>query len=116
MSVRDLIWVNVAQALRIKRQGERELDLFSANRKTMETIYLAICDCRAIAIDSNSYLRIHALKGTKAKKLNPFDVKTLPSVAIEEERKEEERRKKMTPEEIAEEEYQAFMAGKTIRR
>ena len=115
MSVRDLIWVNVAQALRIERSGKRDNDMWTAGFKVAETIYLAICDCRDLAIDTNFYVRVAALKGTKSKKLSPFDTKKLPSNYVEAERMEAERRAKMTPEELDEEDFKNFMAGKTIR-
>ena len=115
MSIRDLIWVNVAQAQRVKRKIEQENALWTARFKMMEASYLAICDCRDLAIDTNFFVRFAALKGTKAKKVTGFDPKKLPSSYVEEERKEAERRAKMTPEELAEEEIRAFMAGKTIK-
>ena len=93
MSVRDLIWVNVAQAQRVKRNGKLESDLWTARFKMMEMTYLAICDCRDLAIDTNFYVRCAALKGTKIKNLSAFDPKKLPSNYVDEERKEAERKK-----------------------
>lgn len=116
MSVRDLIWVNTAQAIRVRRSGKQEVDLLSTKMKTMEMLYLAICDCRELSMDSNFYMRFSALKGSKVKRVKPFDEKNLPSNYVEEERKEAERRSKMTPEQLADEEFRDFMAGKTIRR
>ena len=116
MSVKDLIWINIGQALKIRRSGERELERFKADLKMLDTIYLAICDCRELAANTNYFCRVAALKGTKVRKIDPFDTIQLPSVAVEEERKEAERRAKMTPEELAEEEFRDFMAGKKVRR
>lgn len=115
LSVKDLIWVNVAQALKECRKTEQNAELISAAAKSLETIYMAICDCRDVALDSNLFLRLNAIRGVKGVKLNPFDTKLLPS-SIAEEKKEEKRREQMTPEELAEEEYRDFMAGKQIRR
>lgn len=115
MSVRDLIWVNIAQAMKVKRNGRQECDLWTARFKMADTIYLAVCDLRDLMIDTNLYVRCAALKGTKNPKIAGFDVKKLPSNYVEEERKEAERRAKMTPEELAEEDLKDFMAGKTVR-
>lgn len=115
MSVRDLIWVNVAQAKKLKRKGEMERDLWDARFKMMNTTYIALCDCRDLLIDTNYYTRVTAYKDTKVKKVEAFNVKNLPSSYIEEQREEEERRAKMTPEELVEEDVKNFMAGKTVR-
>lgn len=115
LSVKDLIWVNVAQALKECRKTEQNADLISAAAKSLETIYMTICDCRDVALDSNLFLRLNAIRGVKGAKLNPFDTKLLPS-SIAEEKKEKKRREQMTPEELADEEYRDFMAGKQIRR
>jgi len=115
MSIRDLIWVNIAQAQKLKRSGRQECDIWTARFKMAETIYLALCDCRDLAIDTNFYVRCAALKGTKNPKITGFDTKKLPSNYVEEERKEAERRAKMTPEELAEQDFKDFMAGKTIK-
>ena len=116
MSVKDSIWIRVGLALRARRDAEFDAERAKPRFKVLETLYLAVCDLREIALDTNYYNRFEALKSTKVRKINPFDTRLLPSVAVEEERKETARRAKMTPEELAAEEYRDFMAGKKVRR
>jgi hypothetical protein len=114
MSIKDLIWVTAAQALQTKNKEERKIELFNYQQKALETLNLTIADCRSLLVDASMYLRLCAYKDTKVKKIDGFDIKTLPSMIVEEKQKEEERRKNMTPEEIQKEEIDKFMRGETI--
>lgn len=117
MSVRDLIWINVAQGLRVKNKAECEAEEFKAKWQMMDVMYTAICDCRQILLDSNMYVRAAALKGS-AKRIELFDINSLPSMSKERakrEAEEAERRAKMTPEEIAEQNRRDLLAGKVVR-
>ena len=83
----------------------------------MDVMYTAICDCRQILLDSNMYVRAAALKGS-AKRIELFDINSLPSMSKERakrEAEEAERRAKMTPEEIAEQNRRDLLAGKVVR-
>ncbi len=117
MSVRDLIWINVAQGLRVKNKAESEAEEFKAKWQMMDVMYTAICDCRQILLDSNMYVRAEALKGS-AKRIELFDINSLPSMSkdrAKREAEEAERRAKMSPEEIAEQNRRDLLAGKTVR-
>ncbi len=92
------------------------MELFNRNIEAFNTIHLAIADCRSLLVDASVYLRLNAYKDTKVKKIDQFDIKSLPSVSEAERKKEEERRKKMTPEEIQREEIDKFMRGEIIYR
>lgn len=116
MSVRDLIWVNIAQAIKLKRKQEQDIEQYKAQFKIQEMLHFILCDCRELLLDTNLYVRLNAYKDTKAKRVTPFDVKMLPSVCVEQEKKEQARRETMTPDELAEQEVKDFLAGKTVRR
>lgn len=91
--------------------------------KMMQNIYLAVADCRELLTDIDFHTRAAAFKGTKIK-LEPFDVKMLPSSReeaareAEEEKKRrkerKERRKAMTDKERAAEDLKDLLAGKII--
>lgn len=117
MSVRDLIWINVAQGLRVKNKAESEAEEFKAKWQMMDVMYTAICDCRQILLDSNMYIRAAALKGSSSR-IELFDINSLPSMSKERakrEAEEAERRAKMTPEEIVEQNRRDLLAGKVVR-
>lgn len=101
MSVRDLIWINVCQSLRLKRNYELEKVKREAHLKDLEQLALLLADIRALSRDTNSFVRFTAAKGTKARKVDLFPNDALPSVAIEKQREEQEKTKNMTPEELA---------------
>ena len=101
MSVKDLIWVNVCQSLRLKRKYEFEKVKHEVRLKDLEQLMLMLADLRAISYDTNGYVRIAAMSGTKARKVDMFRRDALPSIAIAKQREEEEKTKNMTPEELA---------------
>lgn len=113
MSVKDLIWVNVAQGLKNKAQYEKELQIYKNKLELTETIHLTLCDLRDLLLDTNFYTRANALKETKSR-IDPFSIKNLTSTKVERKRREEEKMAKMTPEERAEYEIQKFLAGEII--
>ncbi len=115
MSVKDLIWVNVGQSLKSKRNMDLEVSRYQAEAKNFEAAYLVLLDLRSIEHNTNFYTRINAYKDTKQKKIESLSVKTFPSMIFEKERKIRERRAQMTPEEIEAEDLKDFMAGKIIR-
>lgn len=114
MSVKDLIWVQVAQSLKVKYDHEQELARSKAYSQTAEAIYMAIIDAQEIARDTNWYAKIGALKESpKAmRKIAPLNRKDLPSSILEAQRKEEARRAAMTEEERREDDVKRFMEGK----
>ena len=100
MSVKDLIWIQAAQVLKLKRNYELEKSKHEAYGKYTETLALLLADIRTLLHDSNFYERANAYKGAKStRKIQPFKNEDLPSVAIELKKKEEEKIAKMTPEE-----------------
>ena len=113
MSVKDLIWVNVCQSLRMKHQYELEKVKREVQLKDLEQLAFLLADIRAISRDTNFFSRIAAIKGSKIRKIDPFPDAALPSVAIEEQRKEQEKTKNMTPEELA---LYRFNKGEKISR
>lgn len=113
MSVKDLIWVNVCQSLRLKQKYEFEKVKRDVQIKDLEQLAFLLADIRAISRDTNFFARIAAVKGSKVRKIDPFPDAALPSVAIEHERKEQEKEAKMTPEEL---EIYRFNKGEKIHR
>ena len=100
MTVKDLVWVNVCQGLRMKQKVELEKAKREAQINDLEAVSLLLADIRALARDTNFYCRVGAYHGSKAVRgLKPFPDSALPSVAIPKQREEEEKLKKMTPEE-----------------
>lgn len=106
MSIRDLIWVNAAQAIRQKAENEARHQLEESRFKMLGNLYMAICDCRAIALDTNTCARAQVMKDLKV-----LDVENLPSNEAE----RRERLAKMTPEELHEQRIKDFMSGKIIQ-
>lgn len=113
MSVKDLIWVNVAQGLKRKTEIENKEKEIKFNFDQMENVQLTICDLRDLLLDSNLYIKAHALKGATGT-VKPFNVKYLTSSRVAKKRREEEKMSKMTPEERAEYDIQRFLAGEII--
>lgn len=102
MSVKDLIWVNVCQGLKLKRDFDIEKAKRDARIRDLEVLCFLLADIRAIARDSNYFVRVAALKGSGIRKLKPLPDDALPSVAAEKakvQREEDEKLKRMTPEE-----------------
>lgn len=112
MSVKDLIWVNVCQSLRLKRTYEFEKVKREAHLKDLEQLAFLLADIRAVSRDTNWFVRIAAVKGTKVKKIDPFPDEALPSIAVERQREEQEKTANMTPEEL---ELYRFNKGEKIR-
>ena len=94
MSIKDLIWIRVAQALRHKNESEIR------NQE-----YLVLADIRAIAYDTNFFVRANILK-MSGNKANMIDIYDLPSgiQAI----------KNMTDEEFQQWKIQRFLKGKNV--
>ena len=113
MSVKDLIWVNVCQSLRLKQKYEFEKVKREAHLKDLEQLVFLLADIRAISRDTNFFARIAAVKGSKVRKIDPFPDAALPSIAIEQQREEQEKESKMTPEEL---ELYRFNKGEKIKR
>ena len=113
MTVKDLIWVHVCQALKMKRGYDMEKAKLSAQAQNTEQILFLLADLRALARDTNAYCRVAAIKGTRTTRIDPFPTDALPSVAIQKQREEEEKLSKMTPEER---DLYLFNKGETIRR
>lgn len=113
MSVKDLIWVNVAQGLKRKEEREVREQEVKFKFEQLETAHLTVCDLRDLLLDTNLYVKAHALKGAKGA-VKPFNIKNLTSSRVAKKRKEDEKRAKMTPEEQAEYDVQRFLAGEII--
>jgi hypothetical protein len=113
MSIKDLIWVNVAQGIILKEKNKNELDLFKLQHEENEAIHLALCDLRDIALEIHLFTKCHALKGTGGK-IKGFDVKQLTSQRLLRQKEHEEKMKNMTPEERAEYDVQRFLNGEII--
>ena len=108
MSVKDLIWVNVAQGLKNKAKCENELQIQKNNVEIAEAIILTLCDLRDLAIDTNAFTRANI------KCYEPFKVKDLTSSKVDKKRREEEKMAKMTPEERSKYELKKLLAGEII--
>lgn len=114
MSVKDLIWVNVAQGLKFKREFEIKSKDIEHQFKIAEALHLALCDIREVSRDTNLFVRMLAAAKTGQKRIEGFDPKDLPSVRVETERKEKEELAKMTPEQIRQKQKADLLAGKTV--
>lgn len=113
MSVKDLIWVNVAQGIKRKEKNENEMQLYKNNVELAETFYFSLCDLRDLLLDTNFYTRAAVRENFKSR-LTSFDIKTLTSSRVEKKRKEDEKMEKMTPEQRAKYELQRMRAGEII--
>ena len=113
MSVKDLIWVNVCQKLRLKRNYELEKVKREAHLKDMEQLVFLLADIRALDRDTNSVSRMIMMKGSGKKNVKLFPDDALPSVAIQKQREEQEKEATMTPEEL---ELYRFNKGEKIKR
>lgn len=107
-----MIWITVAQGLKIETESENKRKEIEAKSGIYESFYLLLCDIREILLDSNQFHRLNAFKDTKMK-IKLFDVRTLPS---SKNYAEKVKSKEMTEEERAEAEYQAFMSGEIIKK
>lgn len=114
MSIKDLIWVNAAQAAKLEREFKLKADEAENRFKTAETLYLALCDIREVSRDTNLQMRMLVACKLGQKRVKAFDPKELPSIRIPEEKEEAERMAKMTPEELRQKQIDDFMAGKQI--
>lgn len=113
LSVRDLIWVRVAQLVRRREALEGDAAKTKADFAVSRDIYLLLADLRSILIGSNFFGGISAFKENPKllKELKPIDIDSLPS-GIAAAKAEEERRSKLSPEEQREERIKDFLAGK----
>ena len=112
MSVKDLIWVRVAQSILLKQKLELKKQEVEANVKCFEAINMTMADLRTLALDTNLFVRLNALKDTKAKKIKAFNIDDLPSVSAQKEEEEKKLLEKMTPEEL---ELYKFNKGERVR-
>lgn len=112
MSVKDLIWVRVGQNMLLKQKLELKKQEVEANVKCFEAINMTMADLRALALDTNLFVRMNALKDTKARKLKAFNIDDLPSVSAQKEEEEKKLLEKMTPEEL---ELYKFNKGERVR-
>lgn len=96
-----------------------EKSRWDAEVKKFQYLCLMIADLRAIALDSNAFTRISAMKGgTKKQKFNLFDTNILPSQIAEKEQEQKEyekRRAQMTEEERRAEDVRSFLEGKKYK-
>lgn len=100
MSIKDLIWVNVCQSLKLKSKYEFEKAKREAELKDLELVLFILADIRAITRDTNYFVRVNAVKGTvEFKKIKPMPDEAMPSVMIEKQREEEKIMANMTEEE-----------------
>lgn len=111
MSVKDLIWVNVAQALKLKQQYEKEEQLFKFHHEETESIFLTLCDLRDLALETHYYTKLHSLKDAKTK---PFSPKELTSSKVMRKRKEDEKISRMSEKEQEEYEMQLLLNGEIL--
>jgi hypothetical protein len=75
--------------------------------KFESNLFLALADCRTIALDTNFFVRANLYKGSDKKKIDAFDVYDLPSGEHEIEN--------MTDDEYAEWSLKRLRNGKTVR-
>lgn len=115
LSVRDLIWLRVAQLCAKREKAEAEAELEKARFETAKAMYLMLADLRQILMPTSFYCAVAAFKESpKAMRdIKPIDPATLPS-GLEAERLEAERRSKLSPEEQHELRVKDFLAGKKI--
>lgn len=113
MSIKDLIWVNVAQGKKIEKEYQKEFDLCKFNHEENEAIHLALCDLRDLALEIHLFTKCQAYSGSGGK-VKGFDVKKLTSQRTARQKEHEEKIKNMTPEERAEYDVQRFLNGEII--
>ena len=109
-----MIWVNIAQGIKFKREFEIKNQTLENQFKVAEALHLALCDIREVSRDTNLFVRMLVAAKTGQKRVEMFDPKELPSVRIETERKEAEELAKMTPEQIRQKQRADLLAGKTV--
>lgn len=114
MSVKDLIWVTVAQREKIKREVKNKTSELENNVKLVETLYLAICDVREIAGDTNLQTRLLVASKTGQQHISSYDPADLPSHRVEQQRRDAEERARMTPEQLRKKQREDLLAGKTV--
>lgn len=114
MSIKDLIWVNVAQGLKIKRESEEKIKTFEIEHEMQQQTLLTMCDLRDLLLETHLYTKANALKGSKGS-VSGFNIANLTSSKFEKEQKEQEKIAKMTPEELEEYEMQKLLAGEVLR-
>ena len=113
ISIQDLIWITVAQRIKLESEAEYKKKDLEIQSNVYQTFHLMLCDIREILLDSNQFERLNVFKDTKMK-AKFFDVKALPSNRhlLEEDKKEQ---KQLTQEEKEEAEFRAFMNGEIIK-
>ena len=114
MSVKDLIWLSVAQREKNKREVLHKTSELEHNMKIAETLYLALCDIRELARDTNLQTRLLVASKIGQKHVYGYNTSNLPSFRIEHERKEAEEWAKMTPEQRRQKQREDLLAGKTV--
>lgn len=112
MSVKDLIWVNVAQGMKLEKETQKEFDICKFNHEENEALHLALCDLRDIALEIHLFTKCQAY-GARGK-VKGFDVKKLTSQRMFRRKEDEKKMKNMTPEERAEYDVQRFLNGEII--
>jgi hypothetical protein len=113
MSIKDLIWVRVAQSIRAEEKSEFEIQKVKAEFEASEQIFMAIIDLQEICIDIDWYAKVAALKESpkEMRKVSQIKRDQLPSAIMRKQREEAARRAKMTPEERQAEDIKKFIAG-----
>lgn len=89
LSVKDAIWLDYAIAFKQKREHEAEYSKFKFQNEQFEILYGLLLDVKEIDKNTNSFVQIAALKGSKSK-INPIKDEQLPSHILNEARKKNE--------------------------
>ncbi len=113
MTVKDLIWVTVAQRLNQEQDFKQKEAFHSSVNSLVQSFYLMLADLREIMYDISTYTRLDAIKETRTR-FEALPLETLPSNRSDPE-KEKARLENMSEEERQAEEIKNFLAGKKYR-